>query len=945
MDQPKTRLTISSHNVNGFSRSKDFIYSQCENVPDSIRAIQEHWLAPPYKKTQGVNRLRSLHPAFDGFGNSAMELESRSKVRLGRPYGGTGFLYNKKYSSCIKPLVKYKHDRVSVLKLISSSFEIILINGYLPFYNTRDLQCQKAIYQDTLAYIENVMNDHPYAKVILLLDMNCNVYNTSHPYSILLRDLMTNYSLISSFDLMPSFNMNVDFTRSDPKTNSFTLIDGILISKSLTSVVTDVRIIDSGENVSDHRPVEIVLDLSLNEVPAHTVKPEPYVNWTKLSSDSIELYRDKMLSKLDEIAVPFYSLLHGDACCSDFSHKCAIQSYYRAIVDAVLCADSFLPRVSPGFQKPFWSPSLNDYKQKSIDCVKLWRANGCPKSGPLYKCKVDCTFQYKRAIQSAKQLHEKGVKEKLHDNLLNHDNDSFWREWRNFNKDNDSTVTRIDGETSDIGIAEAFRVYFCSVYSNSNSPSHEKLKTQFADKFCAYYEEHIADSISQYYLSWSDMEDIVRKLKIGKSSSGPIRPEHLFHGHTKLLLHLHLLFNAMIQHGIVVDDFLFGCITPIVKDSQGDIFSSANYRGITLGGLFSKLFEFALDKKISSYLWTDPLQFGFKGQTSTSHALFTLRSTIDRFNKRGSDVFVAFLDCTKAFDRISHHGLFIRLMERKVPLCLLLLIICWHIGMRCKVKWGRRESALFDVPLGTKQGGISSPGFFSLYVNEIISILRKRGLGCHLVNVFIGCILFADDLTLLAPTRAALQCMINAVSDFLDLNCLQLNVKKSKVMVFGKSYSDEYLMPLTLNAEAIEYVKEWRYLGVTIKSGRNLGFAARPDLSSFYRATNAILGTLKGAHEHVLLNLLYSNCVPIITYACAVKDFSNSDMSDCNLAMNNAFRKIFGFTRWQSIRVLREMFGFKSLYVIFKEAQDKFRITCLSHHNPIVKFIANHFVE
>ena len=153
------------------------------------------------------------------------------------------------------------------------------------------------------------------------------------------------------------------------------------------------------------------------------------------------------------------------------------------------------------------------------------------------------------------------------------------------------------------------------------------------------------------------------KLKPGKSSSGPVKPEHIFHGSDKLVLHLHLLFNAMIQHGIVVDDFLKGTITPIVKDSEGDVSDCTNYRGITLGGLFSKLFEFGIDLKVSPYLKSDSLQFGFKKRTSTSHALFTLKSTIDYFNSHGSDVFVVFLDCTKAFDRISHYGLFNKLME------------------------------------------------------------------------------------------------------------------------------------------------------------------------------------------------------------------------------------------------------------------------------------------
>ena len=102
-----SKITFSSHNINGFNRSKPFLYDQCDKFPNVIRAVQEHWLAPPYKKQHGVNKLRLLHPDFDGFGNSAMTKEVASKIRVGRPFGGTGFLYHKKFSSA-KVVVEYK---------------------------------------------------------------------------------------------------------------------------------------------------------------------------------------------------------------------------------------------------------------------------------------------------------------------------------------------------------------------------------------------------------------------------------------------------------------------------------------------------------------------------------------------------------------------------------------------------------------------------------------------------------------------------------------------------------------------------------------------------------------------------------------------------------------------------------------------------------------------
>ena len=90
----------------------------------------------------------------------------------------------------------------------------------------------------------------------------------------------------------------------------------------------------------------------------------------------------------------------------------------------------------------------------------------------------------------------------------------------------------------------------------------------------------------------------------------------------------------------------------------------------------------------------------FKKKTSTCHALFTLQSTTDHFLSHGSNVYVAYLDCTKAFDRISHYGLFSKLIKRKIPLCILMCLIFWYLNMSCCVKRGTEMSREFAVPLG-----------------------------------------------------------------------------------------------------------------------------------------------------------------------------------------------------------------------------------------------------
>ena len=157
-------------------------------------------------------------------------------------------------------------------------------------------------------------------------------------------------------------------------------------------------------------------------------------------------------------------------------------------------------------------------------------------------------------------------------------------------------------------------------------------------------------------------------------------------------------------------------------------------------------------------------------------------------------------------------------------------------------------------------------------------------------------------------------------------------------MIFGKTCADTCL-PLMIGDCSIEFVNEWKYLGTTLINGKHFAFSAKSDIASFFRASNAIIHSLPGADESVILRLLQSNCIPIITYACAVKQFSASEMSDCNLAINNALRRVFGFKDWRSIRALREVFNLKSIYVEFKTAQDRFIESCRHHCNPIIRFL------
>jgi len=70
----------------------------------------------------------------------------------------------------------------------------------------------------------------------------------------------------------------------------------------------------------------------------------------------------------------------------------------------------------------------------------------------------------------------------------------------------------------------------------------------------------------------------------------------------------------------------------------------------------------------------------------------------------GTTVNICAVDLPKAFDKMNHHGLFIKLTEKKIPVNLLLLFEHWFaVGVTC-VKWGSVMSRYSGLGCGIRQG-------------------------------------------------------------------------------------------------------------------------------------------------------------------------------------------------------------------------------------------------
>ena len=362
--------------------------------------------------------------------------------------------------------------------------------------------------------------------------------------------------------------------------------------------------------------------------------------------------------------------------------------------------------------------------------------------------------------------------------------------------------------------------------------------------------------------------------------------------------------------------------------------SNDNYRGITISSIASKLLEHVLKAVFYEFLRTSDYQFGFKRNSSTTHALHCLKQTVNFYVNNGSRVFCGFLDASKAFDRVVHAGLFLKLIQRKVPLVFLDLIIAWYSSLYCHVKWGDCYSEWFFVSAGVRQGGVLSPDFYSIYIDDLIKELLSLNVGCYFLAIFAAALFYADDMAILAPSVKGLTTLLTVCDKYCAEWDVCLNAKKSKILIFGRKLDS--VQDIILNGNRIEIVKEWMYLGVMLKSDTIFNCSVTDRIKKFYRCANAIFRIDGRSNDTVMLHLIETHCVPLLTYGIEILHIKNRDeRRQLRVAYNSVFRKIFGYRWSESVTALQGFLGRPTWEQLTEKRQSSFYSRIVNHRLAI----------
>ena len=95
---------------------------------------------------------------------------------------------------------------------------------------------------------------------------------------------------------------------------------------------------------------------------------------------------------------------------------------------------------------------------------------------------------------------------------------------------------------------------------------------------------------------------------------------------------------------------------------------------------------------------------------------------------------------------------------------------------------------------------------------------KAQGLGCHRNGMFVDAFIYADDITILAPTSTSLNKMLDTCKQYGDDVNLTFNASKTKCMYFDYTGSTNIPNNVVFMQEPIEFVSKIQLLGINIST-------------------------------------------------------------------------------------------------------------------------------
>ena len=511
---------------------------------------------------------------------------------------------------------------------------------------------------------------------------------------------------------------------------------------------------------------------------------------------------------------------------------------------------------------------------------ETWRrACDAQGQGPLTQTVVDARQAYRRAVRAAKRRHEAQRRESMAHSLYQ-DPRRFWSRY----KGRDSRGTMFSVEEWSEHFSTLFGANTARGYEGGCIDSH---CSAFADLFPAATEQaREAAACLNKEFSVEELQTAMTKLANHKAAGVDGMPaEFLREAFTPapgggaraftLAPVIVRIFNAVLRGGYPTA-WQTSALAPVPKpkgrpDVKGD------YRGIAVGPVLGKLYSAIWTTRIDAWAEKQGLrasgQAGFRAGRGTPDNCFVLRHAIDKAALTGKPLYCAFIDFSKAYDRVDR-ALLLRILEGcGVHGAAQGAIASMFEVARMQVRAEGRLGRPFDCKMGVKQGCPASPVFFGILIDRLEAYLARHcpAAGLPLASQMLRALLYADDVVLMAESAAQLQTLLDKLTSFCEGNSMFVNSDKSAVVVYGARgpVRANFHVGNTDLPKRDSYV----YLGLTFANGVPTRSALDGAVTKAKRAMHAMFARCYklGLHNVNLQGHLFDSLVkPVLCYGCEV---------------------------------------------------------------------------
>lgn len=908
-------LKLISFNCKGLKRSNECVKALCDSA--DVIALQETWLLP-YE----IPLLGEIQKEFMYTGKSSIDLSIG--LLKGRPFGGVAVLWRKSSFTAVS-VVSCKSDRLCAVKAVFENREVLIFSAYMPTNSVDNI----IEFNDCLSEIVAIIETCGIELVYMLGDFN------AHPGELFGRELF-NFCMEQKWLCADVFKLGRD-------SNTYTFVsdahgcrrwlDHCLTTEAAWKSVNNIKVLYD-VYWSDHFPLEINCDLTISRVKSNIILTSnaDKVKWG--AGTQINTYRELCNSCLKNVDFPLPLKSCCDGICNDNNHRLVIDDFYHLVVQTLRDAaiESNRPgRVGSGKRVVGWNRYVKEAHRDAREKFKKWKALGMPSHGSVFQDMKNSKKRFKNKLKFCKNNKEQIQMNVLVELYKQKNFKEFWKETKK-SIPRAGVPLSVDGETDAERIANIFREHFkvCSPFTQSRRASDDKNMTFAPDSTLSF--------------SANEVKSVIQSFARGRAPGHDgLSVEHLVYAGSHIYRILAMFYTFCIRHTYLPKDLMESVVVPVVKNKTGDIADKCNYRPISLAAILGKVFDGLLERQLNNYLILNDAQFGFRKGLSTESAILALKQTVKYYTDRRTPVYAAFLDLSKAFDLVCYDKLWAKLVNLNVPLEIVNILKFWYSSQTNRVKWAGVYSESFRLECGVRQGGLTSPALFNVYINHLIDELCKTKIGCSIDGTIINNLSYADDMVLLSPSISALRKLIKICESYAAIHGLLYNVKKSELLIFKRrGISEENSLPVHLNGAVLKRVTEFKYLGHIVTEDLSDTKDIERERRALAVRCNMIARRFARCSTEVKRSLFKAYCQTFYTCSLWVI-YTRRAYNDLRIQYNNGFRLLMGHPRFCSASLMFAEAHTDDFYAIIRKRAASMRSRIRGCANSILKVLADKF--